>query len=216
MLARIPGVKFHPSFVGMARPTTLGRLQREILQNAFEGDDPCERDPSLTILGCASVRREAEWIANEIWRLIREDNRLHGGRRSAERLRFRDIGVLVADTAKRPIYQAHIRAVFEEIHRIPYNIIDLPLAGECRVIEALLLLLALPLGEFTRPELLKILTHPAVRDGFPKRTSTAGATGASTWKSCAGLMARITRALTSTGSCSTGNRDSSAWCSEHS
>ncbi len=35
--------------------------------------------------------------------------------------------------------------------------VDLPLAGECRVIEALLLLLALPLGEFTRPEVLKIL-----------------------------------------------------------
>ena len=46
--------------------------------------------------------------------------------------------------------------------------VDLPLAGECRVIEALLLLLALPLGEFTRPEVLKILTHPAVRARFPE------------------------------------------------
>ena len=46
--------------------------------------------------------------------------------------------------------------------------IDLPLAGECQVIEALLLLLALPLGDFTRPEVLKVLTHPAVRDRFPE------------------------------------------------
>ena len=68
----------------------------------------------------------------------------------------------------RPAYQAHIRAVFEELHGIPYNMVDLPLAGECRVIEALLLLLALPMGEFTRPEVLKILTHPAVRARFPE------------------------------------------------
>ena len=46
--------------------------------------------------------------------------------------------------------------------------VDLPLAGECQTIEAVLLLLALPLGEFTRPELLKILTHPSVRARFPE------------------------------------------------
>ena len=74
--------------------------------------------------------------------------------------------MLVADTVNRPVYQAHIRAVFEELHGIPYNMIDLPLAGECRVIEALLMLLAMPTGEFTRPEVLKILTHPAVRARF--------------------------------------------------
>ena len=76
--------------------------------------------------------------------------------------------MLVADTVNRPAYQAHIRAVFEELHGIPYNMVDLPLAGECRVIEALLLLLALPMGEFTRPEVLKILTHPAVSARFPE------------------------------------------------
>jgi exodeoxyribonuclease V gamma subunit len=81
-------------------------------------------------------------------------------------LRFRDIAVLVADTVNRPLYQAHIRAVFEELHGIPYNMVDIPLAGECRGIEALLLLLALPMGEFTRPEVLKILTHPVVRERF--------------------------------------------------
>ena len=98
--------------------------------------------------------------------MIGEDNRLP--RDSSHRLRFRDIAVLVADTVNRPAYQAHLRAVFEELHGIPYNMVDLPLAGECRVIEALLLLLALPMGEFTRPEVLKILAHPAVRARFPE------------------------------------------------
>ena len=76
--------------------------------------------------------------------------------------------MLLADRANQAAYQAHFRAVFEELHGIPYNMVDLPLAGECRVIEALLLLLALPLSEFTRPEVLKILTHPAVRARFPE------------------------------------------------
>ena len=114
--------------------------------------------------------------------------------------------MLVADTVNRPAYQAHIRAVFEELHGIPYNMVDLPLAGECRVIEALLLLLALPMGEFTRPEVLKILTHPAVRRGSPRPMLTAGATGVLGWRSCEGLIALTTTARISTVSCSTGNR----------
>ena len=68
----------------------------------------------------------------------------------------------------RPPIKSHFRSVFEELHGIPFNMIDLPLAGECQVIEAVLLLLALPTGDFTRPELLKVLTHPAVRARFPE------------------------------------------------
>ena len=64
-------------------------------------------------------------------------------------------------------YQAHFRAVLEELHGIPYNMVDLPLIGESRLLEAALLLLDLPLGEFTRPEVLKVLTHPAVCGRFP-------------------------------------------------
>ncbi len=164
MLAQVPGVIFTPSFVPVDQKTVLGRLQREILQRAIEGNSPLEPDHSLAIVASPGIRREAEWIANEIWRLIREDDRPDGS--SSEPLRFRDIAVLIADTVNRPLYQAHIHAVFEELHGIPYNMVNLPLAGECRVIEALLLLLALPMGEFTRPEVLKILTHPAVRVRF--------------------------------------------------
>ncbi len=49
--------------------------------------------------------------------------------------------------------------------------IDLPLAGECRMVEAVLRLLDLPLSEFTRPQLLPLLTHPAVQaKSFPGPT----------------------------------------------
>jgi exodeoxyribonuclease V gamma subunit len=158
MLGEIPDVNFNPGFVAINQQTALGRLQQEILERAAVSDKPVERDDSLVILACAGIRREAEVIGNEIWSLIRKD----------AGLRFCEIAVLLADRANQAAYQAHLRAVFEGLHGIPYNMVDLPLAGECRVIEALLLLLALPMSEFTRPEVLKILGHPAVRARFPE------------------------------------------------
>ena len=36
---------------------------------------PFDPDGSLAIVACAGIRREAEVIANEIWSLIRKDDR---------------------------------------------------------------------------------------------------------------------------------------------
>jgi len=164
-LDRLAAADIHPALITSEASTTLGRLQDEILRLAPRGEGPFERDDSLVILACPGIRREAEIVANEIWRLIRDDESRHG--RSSERLRFPDIAVLVADSGNLAAYQAHFRAVLEELHDIPYNMVDLPLVGESRLLEAALLLLDLPLGEFTRPELLKILTHPVVHGRFP-------------------------------------------------
>jgi exodeoxyribonuclease V gamma subunit len=164
-LGQLAGATFDTQFISGEATTVLGRLQNEILHRAPEADRTFEPDESLVILGCPGIRREAEIIANEIWRLIHQDDRGPAGR-SPERLRFRDFAVLIADSANRAAYQAHFRAVLEELHNIPYNMVDLPLAGECYVIEGVLLLLSLPLGEFTRPELLKILGHRALRARF--------------------------------------------------
>jgi exodeoxyribonuclease V gamma subunit len=166
MIDEIADTIFQPDFTFGQRTTVLGRLQRELLQRSPESDTPKEPDESLRILACPSIRREVEVIANEIWRLIEEDHDHSGS--SPDRLRFPDVAVLLADGVNRAAYQAHFRAVFEDLHGIPFNMVDLPLAGECHVIEALLLLLALPLGEFTRPAVLKILTNPVVRAGFPE------------------------------------------------
>jgi exodeoxyribonuclease V gamma subunit len=156
MLAGIPGVDFDPGFVMINQKTVLGRLQQEILERSPASGELFDPDGSLAIVACDGIRREAEVIANEIWSLIRK----HDG------LQFCEIAVLLADRANQVAYQAHFRAVFKELHGISYNMADLPLAGECRVIEALLLRLALPLSEFTRPEVLRVLTHPAVRARF--------------------------------------------------
>jgi exodeoxyribonuclease V gamma subunit len=164
------GVERH--FVVSAPGHALGRLQNEIREGTGPGPhgSPYRHDDSIQVLACASIRREAEAIAGEIWRLIREDDAASSsdsGDPAAERLRFSDFAVLIADTENRAAYQAHLRAAFEELYAIPHNMIDLPLAGECRILEAVLLLLKLPLGAFTRPELLPLLVHPAVRTRFP-------------------------------------------------
>ena len=168
MLREMPeaGTEFHPDFVESGPASVLGRLQGEILNEEHDVNTPAEPDRSLVILGCAHIRREAEVVANEIWQLIRNDNDLRDT--SRERLRFRDIAVLLVDGATQLAYQTHFRAVFEDLHGIPFNMVDLPLAGEYRVIEAVLMLLTLPLGQFTRPEMLKVLTHSSVRARFPE------------------------------------------------
>ncbi|WP_428267328.1 exodeoxyribonuclease V subunit gamma [Haliangium sp.] len=138
----------------------LAAVQRDVLfrQPARTEPDPDIRagDDTIQILGCPSVQRELEIIGNEIWRLMGAD----------PELRFNDIALLVGRTDQET-YQAHIPAVFGELHHIPYHFADLPLPAESRIVEALLMLLDLPYGRFTRPELLRLLTHPAVLARYP-------------------------------------------------
>ena len=211
MLAEFDGTSFGPDFVKSGAKTVLGRLQNEILERTLEVDAPLMPDRSLVILASSGIRREAEAVANEIWKLMREDDRRPDS--TTGKLRFCDIAVLLGDRTNQGIYQAHFRAVFEDMHGIPFNMVELPLAGECRVIEAVFLLLGLPLGEFTRPEMLKILGHPAVRGDFPKRMPIDGATGAWSSRSYVGPIKMTMRARISTEICFTGNRACAGWCS---
>jgi exodeoxyribonuclease V gamma subunit len=148
--------------------TLLTQLQHDILARepppsldgaAFDLD----RDGSLRILPCPDVRREAEIIAAEIWRLVREDD----ARGPKAPLRFPDIAVIFPHSRKE-LYQTHLAAAFRESHDLPHHLVDLPLGGASRLPEAVALLLALPLGSFRRPELLRLMTHPNVLARFPE------------------------------------------------
>ena len=59
-------------------------------------------------------------------------------------------------------YLAHLSAAFHEAHDIPHQLVGVPSSGEGGVTEAVELLLSLPLGRFTRQELLRLAVHPAV------------------------------------------------------
>jgi exodeoxyribonuclease V gamma subunit len=142
------------------RLSMLAALQRDVLfrQPTRHTPDPevDAEDRSIQILGCPSIQRELEIIGNEIWALMARD----------PGLRFNDVALLVS-RGDQELYQAHIPAVFNELHRIPHHFADVPLRGESRMVEGLEMLLDLPFGRFTRPELLRILTHPALLARYP-------------------------------------------------
>ncbi len=136
----------------------LQQLQRDILDRvpARTGDARLALDDdSVTVLACPDPRRELETIAAEIWRLVRESDE------DPAPLRFNEIAVLVPgrEAAAR---LALASAVFREASDLPHSVADLPLPADSRVAEAVDLLLALPLGNLIRQDLLRLLMHPAV------------------------------------------------------
>jgi exodeoxyribonuclease V gamma subunit len=148
-------------------PTVLEQLQQSILDREperaqvenVEGNSP---EPRITFLACPEIRREAEIVANEIWSLIRSNERL-AAEGKAKRLRFHEIAVLLPDSAVDD-YVAQIDSVFRKQHRIPIDLVSRSTAGASRVAEAVDLLLQLPSGRFSRAEMIRLLTHPALNN----------------------------------------------------
>ncbi|MGA7119694.1 MAG: exodeoxyribonuclease V subunit gamma [Polyangiaceae bacterium] len=143
-------------FVEPEGDSLLAALQRDLLRRVPVGAQATSSpsrmsDESIVILEHASVRREIEAVASEIWRLLERD----------PTLRFDDVAVLVCDSDARE-YLAHLPSVFREAHDIPLQLVDVGAGSEGGVTEAVELLLALPLGRFTRQELLRLAVHPAV------------------------------------------------------
>jgi exodeoxyribonuclease V gamma subunit len=131
--------------------TLLERVQSDVVRGAPAGGaGGCAADGSVQLLACQSVRREAEVVSDEIWRLVEE----------RPGLRFNRIAVLV-EPGQRDSYMPHLEAAFAESHAIPHNIVDLPLSAESGVAEAALMLLDLPTGTFSRSEMAPLLVHPA-------------------------------------------------------
>ncbi len=139
----------------------LAHLQRDALTRAPVdlGSDKPDLDSaqaSVQFIACPNTQRELEIIGNHIWELMLAD----------ETLRFNDIAVLIA-ADQQELYQAQVATVFRELHDIPYHVVDQPLSSESRIVEAFDLLLDLPLGTFARPELLRLLSHPALLARYP-------------------------------------------------
>jgi exodeoxyribonuclease V gamma subunit len=126
-------------------------LRRETPQALSDGGARFDSDDSIVVLEHTSARRELEAVASEIWRLVESDSSLH----------FDDIAIVVPE-ADAQTYAAHFRGVFREAHDLPYQTVSLPLPNASSVVEAIQLLLQLPLGRFTRSDLLRVVAHPAV------------------------------------------------------
>ncbi len=137
--------------------TLLHQIQSDVLRRepARQSVDPrlrLDKDGSFVVLEHASVRRELEAVASEIWRLVASD----------ETLRFDDIAILVPEGETKG-YGAQVSGVFREAHDLPHRtLVAAPVARGGSVVEAVELLLSLPLGRFTRRDLLRLVLHPAL------------------------------------------------------
>lgn len=141
--------------------TLLRQLQSDVLRRASrparDGARDCDlvADDSLMLLEHASIRREMEAVASEIWRLCE----------THPDLRFDEIAVLVPEVDGAE-YLAQLPTVFREAHSIPYQTVGIAMPGDNRILEGIGLLLALPLGRYTREELLRVAIHPCIASAF--------------------------------------------------
>ncbi len=137
--------------------TVLAHFQRDVLDRApaRAGKERLQlSDDSVTILPCPDPRRELETIAAEIWRLVRPG------------LRFTDVAIVVPPGSAET-YLPLAAAVLREASDLPHTIIDAPATSGSRALEAVTLLLGLPLSPLGRPDLLRLLMHPCVAARFP-------------------------------------------------
>ena len=161
LLTRLAGGEVDARFV--APPSGAGTPRLAAFQAAVLERRPVAPraartdDHSLTVVPAADPRRELETIAAEIWARMRAD----------ETLTFADFAVIVP-AASASVYLPLAQAVFGAASRLPHTIVDLPRPAERRILDAVGLLLELPLGSLGRPDLLRVAMHPAVARRFPE------------------------------------------------
>ncbi|MEO1334227.1 MAG: exodeoxyribonuclease V subunit gamma [Myxococcota bacterium] len=156
-LNNLTNCDFDGRFDGADNPPTsiLSHLQFDILHRAPPPETPLAPDQSVRIWACPGARREAEVIVESIWAQVADSAN------TDDPIGFGDIGIVLAGRDSEA-YRSHFAAVFEEYHQLPHHFIDVPIARASRIIEAVELLMALPSSKFTRQDLLRILTHPAI------------------------------------------------------
>src|ERR1700722_15071764 len=136
--------------------SVLEELQQNILDRKpqpanIEDGNATPTDPRISFLACPGIRREAEIVANEIWSIVRNNEKLTAEGK-AEPIRFHEIAVLIPDSAVDD-YVAQIHSVFRKQPRLPVDLFCRPLTGANRVAEAVDLLLQMPSGRFSRAEM---------------------------------------------------------------
>jgi len=175
LLNELSQCDFAPLFanpVSRQPPTLLEALQQSILDRQAQPADVEDGEGKpyearIRFLACPGIRREAEIVANEIWSILRDNEKLAAAG-SADRIRFHEIALLIPDAAVDD-YLAHIESVFRKQHRIPVDLVGRSTAGASRVAEAVELLLNLPRGRFSREEMIRLLTHPALNSDSESR-----------------------------------------------
>ena len=170
LLGELTDCDFYDAFVNPLEGGSglLHHLQKDILDRNPEKtikDGFVQADDTIKMVAAPSVRREVEWVADQIWNLMRSNNLRHG----QVPLRFSDIAVII-NSAEHERYLPQIETIFTACQNLPFTVSDLPGRAGSKMIEAMNLLLKLPFGRFTRTEMLTFMSHPAVISRFEHLT----------------------------------------------
>jgi len=150
LLCQLTDYDFNACFTKEADATSvLHEVQKHILTLSNERDTTkCPQDRSLQILGCPSTYREVETIYNNILYNLEKN----------EKLQLTDIAILVPDISR---YKPVIDSVFNRSpRRLSYNLVDSRADIESVYGQAVLGVLDLAAGRFSRKEVFDLILNP--------------------------------------------------------
>jgi exonuclease V gamma subunit len=153
LLCQLTDYDFQAGFAAAARrDTLLGAIGQGLL--TLEAPDgaslPMAQDTSLQISACPGIRREVETVYNSILYNLEAD----------PDLRMTDIAVMVSDMSR---YKPVIDAVFSRRPaRITYNLVDSNARTESVFAQAVLAVVELARGNFSRKQVFDLLRNPCV------------------------------------------------------
>ncbi len=138
-----------PDEEGPGPETVLRTVQGQVLTRSQLGPEaPLEQDSSIQMAGCPGIYRELETVHESIIHNLLEDPDLNQT----------DIAVLVPDIAA---YKPVLSAVFERHpQHLSYNLTDSSAARDSVYGQAVLALLELAGGNFSRREVFKLIFNP--------------------------------------------------------
>jgi exodeoxyribonuclease V gamma subunit len=154
MLCQLADYDFNTHYiVGKNNKTVLEIIQNQVLtyQNFQDPTQKKCQDSSLQIIACPSRLREVETIYNSILYNLNQDNTL----------KLTDISIQVPDISA---YRPFIDAVFNRHPKtLIYNLVDANAEIESLYGNAILKLLELASGRFSRREIFELLLNPCLR-----------------------------------------------------
>jgi exodeoxyribonuclease V gamma subunit len=153
LLCQLTDYDFHAGFPEiMPTDTVLAAIVQGLLTLDGQGDAslPRAQDTSLQLIACPGIRREVETVYHSILYNLEADPDLC----------MTDIAVMVSDMSR---YKSVVDSVFSrKPARIAYNLVDSNARTESVFAQAVLAVMQLSRGSFSRKEVFDLLRNPCV------------------------------------------------------
>lgn len=159
LLLEVENIQEHDLFSESTDENLLSFIQNQILdfsQPKNTSSQPFvlnKQDNSVQLVGCHSPMREIEVLHNQLLHVFESTD-----------TQPQDVVVMIPDVAS---YAPYIDAVFNSAKQyVPYSISDRPIQAEHPLINGFQLLINLPKGRLTLPEVWQLLDIPAVHQAY--------------------------------------------------